>query len=274
MTPFAAELVGTMFVFVLGGGVVAGTILSKTKASGSGWIVITLGWGFAVAFPVYAVGSISGAHLNPAVTLALAVAGDFAWEQVPAYVAAQLLGAFLGATFVWVYYLPHWKETLDAGTKLAVFATGPAVRKTWSNLVSEMLGTAVLLFGLQVLGANRFGEGLNPLIVGFLIVSIGLSLGATTGYAINPARDLGPRLAHAVLPIVGKGPSDWPYAWIPVVGPCLGGVLGALGYKALFTGRVNPLLWVFAALALGVILVAVFTENRSRPEGPGQPEKN
>jgi len=274
MSPFAAELVGTLFLFVLGGGVVAGTILSKTKASGSGWIVITLGWGFAVAFPVYAVGGISGAHLNPAVTLGLAVAGDFPWQQVPAYVAAQLLGAFLGATFVWVYYLPHWKETPDAGTKLAVFATGPAVRKTWSNLVSEMLGTAVLLFGLQAIGAHRFTEGLNPLIVGFLIVSIGLSLGATTGYAINPARDFGPRLAHAVLPIVGKGSSDWPYAWIPVVGPCLGGVLGALTYKALFTNTVNPLLWVFVALALGIIGVAVFTENRSRPEGPGQPQKN
>jgi glycerol uptake facilitator protein len=185
-----------------------------------------------------------------------------------------MIGAFLGASFVWVFYLPHWKETRDPGTKLAVFATGPAVRKTWSNLVSEMLGTAVLLFGLMAIGAHRFTEGLNPLIVGFLVVSIGLSLGATTGYAINPARDLGPRLAHAVLPIVGKGGSDWPYAWIPVVGPCLGGMLGTLVYKALFAGTVSPLLWVFAALAAGVVLVAVFTENRSRPEGPGQPEKN
>ncbi len=241
MSVFWAEFTGTTLLIVLGGGVVAGTILRKTKAEGSGWMVITLGWGFAVAFPVYAVGAISGAHLNPAVTLGLAVAGDFEWSLVPVYVAAQLAGAFLGAVLVWIYYLPHWKETADPGTKLAVFATGPAIRKTWSNLVSEILGTAVLMFGLSVLGANRFAEGLNPLLVGFLIVSIGLSLGATTGYAINPVRDFGPRLAHSLLPIPGKGASDWGYAWIPVIGPLLGGMLGTLLYKALFKGLVSPL---------------------------------
>ncbi len=273
MQEFVAELVGTTLLFALGGGVVAGSILKKTKAEGSGWIVITLGWGFAVAFPVYAVGDISGAHLNPAVTLALAAAGDFPWEKVPGYMLAQVAGAFLGAVFVWVHYLPHWQETADPVTKLAVFGTGPAVRKTWSNLVSEILGTFVLLFGLMAIGAHKFTEGLNPLIVGFLVVSIGLSLGATTGYAINPARDFGPRLAHALLPIAGKGGSDWPYAWIPVAGPCVGGVLGSLAYKALFTGRISPLLWILAILTVAVIGIAIFTENRSQPEGPGQPQR-
>jgi MIP family channel proteins len=262
-----------MFVFVLGGGVVAGTILNKTKASGSGWIVITLGWGFAVAFPVYAVSSISGAHLNPAVTLGLAVVGDFPWEQVPTYVAAQLLGAFLGATFVWVYYLPHWKETPDAGTKLAVFATGPAVRKTWSNLVSEMLGTAVLLFGLQVLGANRFGEGLNPLIVGFLIVSIGLSLGP-------------PRATPSTRPATWV--RGWPTqccpssARVPPTGLRLDSGGGPVPWRrAGGVGVQSPVHRYGQPAALGIRRpgpghrgVAVFTENRSRPEGPGQPEKN
>ncbi len=274
MSLFWAELTGTALLIVLGGGVVAGTLLHKTKAEGSGWMVITLGWGFAVAFPVYAVGSISGAHLSPAVTMGLAVAGDLAWNLVPIYVAAQLTGAFLGAVLVWVHYLPHWKETRDSGTKLAVFATGPAIRKTWSNLLSEILGTAVLLFGLSAIGANQFADGLNPLIVGFLIVSIGLSLGATTGYAINPARDFGPRLAHFLLPIPGKGSSDWSYAWIPVVGPIIGGMLGALLYKAIFKGQVSPVLWVLGGVTLAVMLTAILKESRSLPEGPGQPEKN
>ncbi|UHA73019.1 MIP/aquaporin family protein [Paenibacillus sp. 481] len=234
MTPFWGELIGTLLLIVLGDGVVAGVLLHKSKAENSGWIVITLGWGLAVAIAVYAVGAVSGAHLNPAVTLALATTGAFAWDQVPLYIGAQIIGAFLGAVLVWLQYLPHWKETQDQGLKLAVFATGPAIRSTGANLLSEIIGTFVFVFSMLAIGGNQFAAGLNPLIVGFLVVSIGLSLGGTTGYAINPARDFGPRLAHALLPIAGKGSSDWSYAWIPIVGPILGGVLGGLAHSYFF----------------------------------------
>jgi glycerol uptake facilitator protein len=274
MSAVWGEFFGSMLLIIFGGGVVAGAILKGTKAENAGWLVITLGWGFAVAFPVYAVGAISGAHLNWAVTVALASVGDFPWEQVPGYLLAQVAGTFSGAVVVWVYFLPHWQATPDPVTKLAVFATGPAIRKTWSNLVSEMLGTAVLMVGLLAIGANRFAEGLNPLIVGFLIVAVGLSLGSTTGYAINPARDLGPRIAHFLLPIPGKGSSDWTYAWIPVVGPLIGGPFGALVYKAAFTQQVHTLLWVLVVVVLAVIGIAITKERMSVPEGPGQPQKN
>ncbi len=234
MSHFLAEIIGTMLLIILGDGVVAGVLLKKSKAENSGWIVITMGWGLAVAVAAYAVGSISGAHLNPAVTLGLAVIGKFPWAQVPMYILAQFIGAFLGATLVWLHYLPHWGETEDKGLKLAVFSTGPAIRSTCANLISEIIGTFVLVLGILAIGANKMAEGFGPFLVGLLIVAIGLSLGGTTGYAINPARDLGPRIAHFVLPIKGKGDSDWGYAWIPVVGPVIGGVLGALFYKSLF----------------------------------------
>jgi glycerol uptake facilitator protein len=234
MSPFLGEVIGTMLLIILGDGVVAGVLLNKSKAQNSGWIVITFGWGLAVAVAAYAVGRISGAHLNPALTIGLAAVGKFPWAKVPLYILAQMLGAFLGAVLVWLYYLPHWRETEDKDLKLAVFCTGPAIRNTTANLISEILGTFVLVFAILAIGANKFTEGLNPLVVGFLIVSIGLSLGGTTGYAINPARDLGPRIAHAVLPIAGKGGSDWGYAWIPVVGPIVGGILGAVVYTSLF----------------------------------------
>jgi glycerol uptake facilitator protein len=256
MSAFLGEVIGTMILIIFGGGVVAGVVLKKSKAENSGWIVITMGWGFAVAFGVYAVGGISGAHLNPAVTLGLAYIGEFAWAEVPGYIAAQMLGAFIGATIVYLHYLPHWRETVDQGAKLAVFSTGPAIRHTPSNLISEILGTAVLLFGLLCIGANEFTEGLNPLIVGFFIVAIGLSLGGTTGYAINPARDLGPRIAHALLPIPGKGSSDWKYAWIPVVGPFLGGVLGAKFYQVVFTNGSETGLFILAGVIAAVVLAA------------------
>lgn len=171
-------------------------LCNKSKAQDSGWIVITLGWGFAVAFGAYAVGSVSGAHLNPAVTIGFASIGEFPWADVPSYIAGQMIGAFLGATIVWLYYYPHWQATEDKAAKLAVFSTDPAIAHTPSNFISEVLGTAVLIFGLLSIGANEFTEGLNPIIVGFFITAIGLSLGGTTGYAINPARDLGPRIAH------------------------------------------------------------------------------
>lgn len=262
MSEFLGEFIGTMLLIIFGGGVVAGVILKGTKAENSGWIVITSGWGLGVAVAVYSVGSISGAHINPAVTISLACVGDFPWEKVPIYVTGQLLGAFFGGVIVWLHYLPHWKETKDQATQLAVFSTGPAIRKTWANLLSEIIGTFILMFGLLTIGANKFSDGLNPLIIGGLIVAIGLSLGATTGYAINPARDLGPRIAHFILPIIGKGKSDWEYAWIPVVGPLLGGMLGTLLYKALFKQEIYPLLWVIAPTVLIVIIMAVVKEKR------------
>ncbi|MES2592981.1 MAG: MIP/aquaporin family protein [Bacteroidota bacterium] len=262
MSLFLGEFIGTMLLFIFGGGVVAGVILKGTKAENAGWIVITTGWGLAVTIAIYAVGSISGAHLNPAVTISLACVGEFAWEKVPVYVLAQLAGAFFGAIIVWLHYLPHWKETKDQGTQLAVFATGPAIRKTWANLLSEIIGAFILLFGLLTIGANKFSDGLNPLVIGGFIVAIGLSLGATTGYAINPARDLGPRLAHFILPIIGKGKSDWEYAWIPVIGPILGGILGALTYKALFKQEIYPLLWIFAPIVLILIILAIINERK------------
>lgn len=258
MSAFIGEVIGTMILIIFGGGVVAGVVLKKSKAENSGWIVITMGWGFAVAFGVYAVGSISGAHLNPAVTLGLASIGEFAWSDVLVYIVAQMIGAFIGATIVFLHYLPHWRETEDQGAKLAVFSTAPGVRHTPSNLISEIIGTAVLLFGLLFIGANQFTEGLNPLIVGFLIVAIGLSLGGTTGYAINPARDLGPRLAHSLLPIPGKGPSDWRYSWIPVVGPILGGVLGAKFYQVMFTNASITGLFILIGVIIAVVLSAKF----------------
>ncbi|GAB6153273.1 glycerol uptake facilitator protein GlpF [Desulfosporosinus burensis] len=234
MSPFLAEIIGTMLLIIFGSGVVAGVVLNKSKAQNSGWIVITWGWGLGVAVAVYAVGSFSGAHLNPAVTLGLAVIGQFPWANVPSYILAQMIGAFLGAVIVWLHYLPHWGETEDKDLKLAVFSTGPAIRNTAANLLSEIIGTFVLLVGILAIGANKLSEGFAPFLVGLLIVSIGLSLGGTTGYAINPARDLGPRIAHFVLPIKGKGDSDWKYAWIPVVGPLIGGVLGALFFAEFF----------------------------------------
>jgi len=241
MQNFLAELLGTMLLIVLGDGVVANVVLNKTKGQNSGWIVITVGWGVAVAMAVYAVGRLSGAHLNPAVTVALAVTGSFPWADVPSFIAAQMAGAFLGGIIVWLAYLPHWGVTANPGDKLAVFCTGPAIRMPMANLITEIIGTAVLLFGILAIAANAqtlskagdldltlvFSRGLQPLLVGVLVLGIGVSLGGPTGYAINPARDLGPRLAHAILPIAGKGGSDWEYAWIPIVGPLIGGVLGA-----------------------------------------------
>ncbi len=233
MTPIVAEFVGTMLLIVLGDGVVASTLLKQSKGENGGWIVIVITWGMTVALAIYAVGAYSGAHINPAVTIALAVHGSFAWEDVPGYCLAQFLGAFAGAIVVWLHYLPHWKQTEDKGLKLAVFCTAPAIRSTSANFFSEFVGTLILIFGLLFIGANRFADGLNPLIVGALISTIGFSLGGTTGFAINPARDLGPRLAHFILPIAGKGHSDWSYSWIPVLGPIAGGIAGALLYLML-----------------------------------------
>ena len=234
MSSYFAEFFGTLLLILLGDGVVAAIVLKKTKSENAGWLTIVLGWGLAVTLAIYAVGNISGAHLNPAVTLALAFNGTFPSDQVMGYIIAQFAGAFVGAILVWLHYLPHWKETMEADTKRAVFCTAPAIRNIVSNLISEIIATAILVLGILFIGANEFTQGLNPLVVGLLIVSIGLSLGGTTGFAINPARDLGPRIAHFILPIHGKGNSDWSYAWIPVVGPIAGGLLGAFIYSSIF----------------------------------------
>jgi len=242
MSPFLAELLGTMLLIILGDGVVANVVLNQTKGQNSGWIVITAGWAFAVTVAVYAVGTFSGAHLNPAVTIGLASIGKFSWALVPLYIAAQLLGAFLGATIVWLAYLPHWTVTENQGSKLAVFCTAPAIRNPLSNLVTEIIGTGVLVLGVLAIltpknlnPAYGWNVGLGPALVGIIVWAIGLSLGGPTGYAINPARDLGPRIAHALLPIRGKGGSDWSYAWIPVAGPILGGLIAAFLYKTLWS---------------------------------------
>lgn len=234
MSPYLAEFFGTMLLILLGEGVVAGVLLKGSKSENAGWLTIVVAWGLALILAIYAVGQFSGAHLNPAVTIGFALSGSFAWDQVAGYCAAQMLGAFTGAILVWLHYLPHWKNTASAELKLAVFATSPAVRSPIHNLISEIIATMVLVLALLFIGANRFADGLNPLIVGLLIISIGLSLGGTTGFAINPARDLGPRIAHAILPIHGKGSSDWGYAWVPVVGPLIGSGLGVLIYHGLF----------------------------------------
>jgi glycerol uptake facilitator protein len=238
MSPLLAELLGTMILVVLGDGVVANVVLGRTKGHDSGWIVITAGWGFAVAIAVYSVGSISGAHLNPAVTIGLATIGTFPWASVPGYIVAQVAGGFLGAVIVWLAYLPHWAATPDPEAKLAVFCTAPAIRNPRANVITEIIGTFVLVLALlavlspaNLAQGSDWSRGFAPVLVGMIVWSIGLSLGGSTGYAINPARDLGPRLAHAVLPLPAKGGSDWSYAWVPIVGPIIGGVFGALCYQ-------------------------------------------
>jgi len=235
MNPFLGELIGTAILILLGNGVVANVVLKGTKGANAGWIVITWGWGMAVFVAVFTVAAFSGAHINPAVSIGLAIAGKFDWANVPLYIVAQMAGAMLGATLVWLIYRLHFKETEDKDLKLAVFCTGPAIRDTPANLVSEILGTFLLVFAVLFLAVSVFGLGaLDALPVGLLVLGIGLSLGGTTGYAINPARDLGPRIMHALLPIPGgKRDSDWSYAWIPVVGPILGAILAAAVYLVL-----------------------------------------
>jgi glycerol uptake facilitator protein len=238
-SPFFGEFMGTLVLILLGNGVVAGVLLKRSKAENSGWMVIATGWAFAVLCGVFTA-SLCGsrdAHLNPAITLAMAVQShDF--SKLATYVPAQLLGAFLGAALVWLHYFPHWRVTEDPDAKRATFCTAPAIRNPLANLLSEVIGTAVLVFVVGAMSSKLVlstgaAAGFSPFLVGCLVWSIGLSLGGTTGYAINPARDLGPRIAHAVLPIAGKGNSDWSYAYIPVLGPCVGGILAGLLLRAL-----------------------------------------
>ena len=234
MSTYLAELLGTATLVLLGDGVVAGVALNKSKAKDGGWIVVTVAWAVAVAISAWIFGPISGGHFNPALTIALAAIGNFAWSEVPVYIASQFIGAILGAALVWLTYLAHWKETEDQATKLGVFCTAPAIRNVGANLITEIIGTFILVFGILGLGETKMADGFGTFAVGLLILIIGLSLGGPTGYAINPARDLGPRIAHAILPIAGKGGSDWGYAWIPVVGPIIGGLLGGLLYTVIF----------------------------------------
>ncbi|MES2330197.1 MAG: MIP/aquaporin family protein [Bacteroidota bacterium] len=232
MTPFIAELAGSALLIILGDGVVANVILNKTKGYNGGLIAITFGWAIAVFVAVYATASSSGAHLNPAVTLALASIGKFEWSLVPTYLLAQLLGSMLGALIMWVAYRQHFNATEDAATKLGVFCTSPAINKPVDNFLSELIGTFVFVFAILfiVKSDNSLGS-LDALPVALLVLGIGLSLGGPTGYAINPTRDLGPRIMHALLPMKNKGGSDWGYSWIPVIAPIAGGVLAALVYQ-------------------------------------------
>jgi glycerol uptake facilitator protein len=240
MNVYLAEFVGTSMLVLLGNGVVANVVLAKSKAHNGGWIVITLGWALGVAFAVYTVGRISGAHINPAVTIALASIDAFGWEQVPGYIAAQVGGGFFGAVLVYLSFLAHWGETDNRDGILACFSTSPAIRRFVPAVITEFVGTFLLVFGVLAIGSVALGAEaadeawtvavgtyFGPLLVGLLVLSIGISLGGPTGYAINPARDFGPRLAHAVLPIPGKRDADWAYAWVPIAAPLLGGIAGA-----------------------------------------------
>ena len=234
MTPFVSELTGTALLIILGDGVVANVILHKTKGQNGGLIAITFGWAIAVFVAVYVTAAASGAHLNPAVTIALASIGKFQWALVPTYLAAQLLGAMLGALIMWVAYRQHFNATEDAATKLGVFCTSPSINSPMDNILSEMIGTFVFVLAILFITKSQNSLGsLDALPVALLVLGIGLSMGGPTGYAINPARDLGPRIMHALLPIKGKGGSDWGYSWIPVAGPIIGGVLAALLWQQL-----------------------------------------
>lgn len=240
MSIFWGEFIGTLILILLGNGSVANVLLSKTKGHHSGWIVISAGWGFAVAIAVYVSGWISGAHLNPAVTFGMVLAGKTASSLVGQYLIGQIMGAMAGALLVYFAYYPHWAITPDPLHKFLCFATAPAIRKLWLNFICEFIGTAVLLIG--ILGIfdvhTGIGAGMGPYAVGILIFSIGLSLGGPTGYAINPARDLGPRIIHSLLPIRGKGNSDWAYAWVPICGPILGGMFGAWIYQLFLASQI------------------------------------
>jgi glycerol uptake facilitator protein len=241
MSAFTAELIGTMFLILLGNGVVANVVLKGTKGFNAGWMVITTGWALAVYVGVVIASPFSGAHLNPAVTIGLAIAGKFSWSKVIPYIVAQIIGSVIGAILVWVVYKDHFNTTTDPDAQLGVFSTSPAIRNTLFNLLSEVIGTFVLVFVLFYFTNAEISDKKTPvglgslgaLPVAFLVWAIGLSLGGTTGYAINPARDFGPRLAHSLLPIHKKGSSNWKYAWIPIIGPFLGSILASLLYLLL-----------------------------------------
>ena len=263
MNELLAEAIGTFVLILFGCGVNAGTSLTRSfsNKSSNSWIVGTLGWGLAVTLGVYASGKFSGAHINPAVTLGLLSSGEIEINSAINYIIGQSIGAFIACLIIYLHYLPHWSRTEDKSVKLGVFATGPSINSKYSNLLSEIIGTFALLFGLKFIGINEFANGLNPLIVGGLVCAIGISLGGTTGYAINPVRDFIPRFAHFILPISGKGHSNWNYAWIPIIGPIIGGVLGVQTYKFLFENSTSNSLILFFGIFL-LISILSFLENR------------
>ena len=236
MTSYLFEFIGTGMLILIGNGVVANLVLKGTKGSDLGWVGISIAWGIAVFIGVFISGDVSGAHLNPAVTIGLATAGKFEWAMVPGYMVAQLLGAMMGNFLVWLTYKKQYDATDDQGALLATFSTAPAIRSPFWNMVSEIIGTFALVFGVFYIAGGTISDepiklgALDALPVALLVIGIGFGLGGPTGYAINPARDLGPRIMHAILPLKGKGPSDWSYSWVPVVGPLIGGVMAALVY--------------------------------------------
>ncbi|MGX7030109.1 MIP/aquaporin family protein [Vagococcus zengguangii] len=231
MTQIMGEFIGTAILILLGGGVCAACNLNKSKAQNAGWIVIAFGWAMAVTIAVFISGFMGPAHLNPAVTIAMAMNGNISWGLVIPFIIAQVLGAIVGAILVWLAYLPHWDETEDQGAILGTFATGPAIRNLPANMITEAIGTFVLVLALLAFGNNDLQFGNNVFAVGAVILAVGLSLGGPTGYAINPARDLGPRIAHAFLPIKNKGDSDWGYALVPIIGPIIGAIIAVLVFK-------------------------------------------
>lgn len=234
MSHVLAEFLGTMILILLGDGVVANCVLNKSKGQNGGWMVITTGWAFGVGLPAFIFGGISGAHFNPALTIALAAIGKFPAAEVPGYIIAQMLGGIVGGVLVWLAYLPHWEQTDDKAGKLGIFCTGPAIRNLPANFLTEVIATFMLVFIILGIGTVKAADGISVGVVTALIWGLGLSLGGPTGYAMNPARDLGPRIAHAILPIAGKGDSDWSYSWIPILGPVVGALLAGLVFVSVF----------------------------------------
>jgi glycerol uptake facilitator protein len=256
MIAFWGEVVGTAILIFLGGSVCAGATLKKSFAYNAGWLAIQIAWGLAVTLAIFTVAKYSGAHLNPVITLVFAFSGNFPWGQVIGYIIAQILGTMIGAAAVYLHYLPHWEETKDQKAILGVFATSPAIQHTFANILSEILATFILVLGILSIGANKFTDGLYPLAVGVLIITLGMSLGGSTGAAMNPARDLGPRIIHSLLPIPGKGDSQWRYAWIPVIGPTLGGCLGGFFYNGVFHGKMISHLFITLSLTTLVLFLS------------------
>lgn len=264
MSPYLAEFIGTAVLLYFGNSVNALTSLKYSYGENSGWIVTCIGWGLAVTFGVYASGEISGGHINPAVTLSMFFSGEIEGSVALGYVGAQILGAILGATLAWLQYLPHWRKTEDQASKLGVFCTAGAIDQKPANLVSEMMGTMILVLGLLMIGMNDFADGLNPLVVGGLVTLIGMAQGGSTGYAINPARDFGPRLAHFLLPIAGKGDSNWSYAWIPIAGPLVGAGTAVGVYYIAFESEVNTLGLSALVLMIAAIIYAIYDELKRK----------
>lgn len=260
---YLGELVGTAVMILFGGGVVATVVLNRSKGAGGGWVVIAFGWGFAVTIGIYASIGMGGiAHLNPAVTLGQAINGGIAWSALPGLVVMQFLGAMVGALLVWLVYLGHFRVTEDVVAKRDIFCTTPQINNYVGNYLTEIIGTAVLLFGILAINVTPFSDGLNPIMIGFLITAIGFSLGGPTGYAINPARDLGPRIMHALLPISGKGDSNWKYALVPLLGPLSGSIIGTGLYRVFYTDG-GGAIWVIGGLITALLLL-VFGQFSNR----------